>query len=189
MREGTEQKGRLIIVSAPSGCGKTTVVSRLVERVPGLERSVSYTTRPPREGEKNGRDYIFVSEEEFFSKKESEEFLEWEENFGSFYATGAEQVEKALCSGKDIVLSIDVKGAGKLMERYPEAISVFLLPPSKEALKERLKGRATDNEEQLALRLEEAAREMACSECYTHRIVNEDLDKAVEELERILKRG
>lgn len=180
------KKGRVIIISAPSGCGKTTIVEKLLERNGSLKRSVSYTTRRPRVGEVNGKDYFFISEEEFASRKANGEFLESEENFTEKYATGKDQVRNALEKGKDIVLSIDVKGAAKVMEQFPDAVSIFIMPPSKEALRERLKGRATDDDRQLALRLEEAEREMASSGEYRYKVVNSDLDKAVDEVERII---
>nr|HPN73066.1 guanylate kinase [Candidatus Omnitrophota bacterium] len=112
----------VVILSAPSGSGKTTIVSRLMESMDNISRSISYTTRPPRDGEKNGEDYIFVSREVFDKMRDNGEFLEWEENFGNFYGTSREQVEKLLDSGRDVVMSIDVKGARKAKKEFPESI-------------------------------------------------------------------
>lgn len=188
MNRDRTQKGRLIIISAPSGGGKTTIVERLLKGRSDLKRSISYTTRKPREGERDGSDYIFLTEEEFKAKKEKGEFLEWEEIFGEFYATGKKQVDEALFAGKDIILSIDVKGAKNVMRLYPESISIFILPPSEKVLKERLKERATDTDEEIRERLEEASREMAEKDKYDHIVANHILDEAVREVEKIVNK-
>ncbi len=189
MTRDKSKKGRLIIISAPSGGGKTTIVENLLERRSDLMRSVSYTTRKPREGERDGQDYIFLTEEDFKHKKDTGEFLEWEETFGEFYATGKAQVDEALSAGKDIILSIDVKGAKNVMGLYPESVSIFILPPSQEVLKERLENRATDTEEEIKKRLEEASREMAEKDRYDHIVVNRELDEAVKEVEEIINKN
>lgn len=180
--------GSMIIISAPSGCGKTTIVDRLIKRRPEIKRSVSYTTRSPRDNERSGEDYFFISEREFKRKRDNGEFLEWEENFGEYYATEKAQIKDALYAGHDIILSIDVKGAKKVLEAYPKALSIFILPPSEEVLENRLKERDTDEQNQLRLRLEEASKEIAASALYRHKVVNEDLEEAVNAIETIIER-
>ncbi|MGB2601020.1 MAG: guanylate kinase [Candidatus Omnitrophota bacterium] len=182
-----ERKPLIIIVSAPSGSGKTTIVSGLVEGLPDIKRSVSYTTRAPRQDEKDGIDYIFISQEEFKKKIENGEFLEWEENFDYCYGTSKEQVEEAVKGGEDVVLSIDVKGAKRVKRIFPQSISIFIMPPSMEELSSRLKNRKTDREEQVSMRLEESKTEIASSDEYEYLIVNDDLQKAIEELKEIVE--
>ena len=177
----------LIVISAPSGSGKTTLVNRLLEVIPGVERSVSYTTRPPRDGESDKRDYIFVSEDAFKEKIETNKFLEWEETFGYYYGTSKEQVIEALQKGDDIILSIDVKGARTVKEHFPECISVFIMPPSEQELEERLRKRSTDNSKQVSMRLEEAGKEIAASDEYDYLIINKEIEEAVTELKTIIE--
>jgi len=177
----------ILIVSSPSGGGKTTIVSRLISMVPGIKRSVSYTTRKPREGEQDGEDYIFVSEESFNDKIAQKELLEWEKNFGYLYGTSEKQVRETLEGGNDVVLSIDVKGARRVKQKFPQSISVFIMPPSVDELTERLRDRNTEKREELDIRLKESSREIEESESYDYLIMNEDLDKAVEELRTIVE--
>lgn len=177
-----EKQTLVIIISAPSGCGKTTIVNKLLGKMPGIKRSISCTTRAPREGEADGEDYIFMSEEEFKRKREEGAFLEWEDNFGQSYGTLEAQAKEAASEGRDIVLSIDVKGARKVKKKIPESISVFIMPPSVEELYARLKGRNTDNNEQLEMRIKEARKEIEASDEYDYLVVNEDLDQAIEEI-------
>ncbi len=176
----------IIVVSAPSGSGKTTIVSRLLEKMPGIRRSVSCTTRPARGGELNKADYIFLSKDEFRDKIDRGEFLEWEENFGNYYGTPRRQVEEAIEEGEDIILSIDVKGARRVKRAFPESISVFVMPPSQEELAARIKKRNSDADEQVSIRLKESEKEIASSNEYDYLIVNDDLDKAVAELAYII---
>lgn len=185
----TEQKREslIIIVSAPSGSGKTTIVERVTEEMQQIDRSISLTTREPRPEEENGIDYIFVTKEEFNERKDKGEFLECEEVFGNFYGTSANQVKKAVEDGHDIILSIDVKGARSVKEKYPECISVFIMPPTAEELASRLKKRNTDGENQVAMRLKESQKEIEASEEYDYMIINEELDEAIEELKEIIK--
>ncbi|HNX91403.1 MAG TPA: guanylate kinase [Candidatus Omnitrophota bacterium] len=179
----------ILIVSSPSGGGKTTIINRVIHDVPGLKRSVSLTTRAKREGEKENEDYVFVSEEEFKSSIERHEFLEWEKNFGYYYGTSIKQVQEITEQGNDIVLSIDVKGAKKVKKQFPDSISIFIMPPSKEKLEERLKNRQTEQEEQIAVRISESEREIAAAAEYDYMIVNEDLDTAVRELKTIIEQA
>jgi len=177
----------IIIISAPSGSGKTTVVERLLAELPRVKRSISCTTRPPRQGEEEGRDYFFVSEGDFRRKIENGEFLEWEETFGNFYGTPLEQFTGAMENGQDLILSIDVKGARQVKEKFPGAISVFIMPPSTEELESRLRKRNTDRKDQVDLRLKEARRELEAADEYDYLVVNDDLDGAVTELKSVLE--
>ena len=177
----------IIIISAPSGSGKTTVVERLLAELPRVKRSISCTTRPPRQGEEEGRDYFFVSEGDFRRKIENGEFLEWEETFGNFYGTPLEQFTGAMENGQDLILSIDVKGARQVKEKFPGAISVFIMPPSTEELEARLRKRNTDRKDQVDLRLKEARRELEAADEYDYLVVNDDLDGAVTELKSVLE--
>lgn len=177
----------IIILSAPSGSGKTTMVSRVLDKLSGIRRSTSCTTRKPRGEEKDGQDYIFLSREDFRDRIDRGEFLEWEENFGFFYGTPRRQVEEAVEEGEDIILSIDVKGARRVKRAIPESISVFVMPPSPEELEARLKKRNTDADDEMKVRLKESEKEMASADEYEYLIVNEDLDKAVDELKYIIE--
>lgn len=177
----------IVIVSAPSGSGKTTMVSELLSRVPGIRRSVSCTTRDPRAGEADKEDYIFLKKETFRDMIDRGEFLEWEENFGYYYGTPRRQVEEAIEEGEDIVLSIDVKGARRVKRTFPGSISVFVMPPSRDELAARLKKRNTDREDEVQKRLKESEREIASADEYDYLIINEDLGKAVDELVYIIE--
>jgi len=183
-----EREPLVIIVSAPSGSGKTTIINHLLEKMPGVKRSVSYTTRPPREGEKQEEDYIFLSREEFEKRIEKGELLEWEENFGHYYGTSKAQLDEAIEKKEDLILSIDVKGARKVREKIPESISIFVMPPSVEELRSRLEGRNTDQETDVSQRLKESEREIASSDEYDYVIVNEEIEKAVDELYSIIEK-
>ncbi len=188
MSRSIEREPLVIIVSAPSGSGKTTIINHLLEKMPGVKRSVSYTTRPPREGEKQEEDYIFLSREEFEKRIEKGELLEWEENFGHYYGTSKAQLDEAIEKKEDLILSIDVKGARKVREKIPESISIFVMPPSVEELRSRLEGRNTDQETDVSQRLKESEREIASSDEYDYVIVNEEIEKAVDELYSIIEK-
>ncbi|MBF0494798.1 MAG: guanylate kinase [Candidatus Omnitrophica bacterium] len=177
----------ILIISAPSGAGKTTIANKILKDDPDIKQTVSYTTRTPRTGEKNGREYFFISDEDFKKKIENKEFLEWEENFGKYYGTLKKQAEDILAGGKDVLLSIDVKGGKTVKAAYPASVSVFIMPPSVEALETRLTGRNTEKNEEIRRRLKEAEREIKAAEEYDYLLVNEDLDKAVAELKTIIK--
>jgi guanylate kinase len=182
-----EQESLIIVVSAPSGSGKTTLVNRLLKEVPGIRRSVSYTTRQPREGETDKEDYLFISREEFRKRIDNGEFLEWEEVFGEYYGTSRAQFQEMIEEQVDTILSIDVKGARTVKEHFPESISVFIMPPSTEELKARLRKRNTDQKEQVSLRLQESCREIASVDEYDYMVVNENLKEAVGELKIIIE--
>ncbi|MGB3082024.1 MAG: guanylate kinase [Candidatus Omnitrophota bacterium] len=183
----SETKNLIIIISAPSGSGKTTIVDRLLEKMPELYQLVSYATREQRKGEVDKKDYIFISKEEFKGKANRGELLEWEEVFGHFYGTSEEQLRDALEKNEDIILSIDVKGAREVRKKFPESIGIFIMPPSIEELASRLKKRNTDKDSAVSTRLKEAEREMTASDEYDYLVINEDLEKAVDEVQAIIE--
>jgi guanylate kinase len=175
----------VLVVTGPSGVGKGTLINRLLERVPGLTLSVSATTRPPRPGEVEGRDYHFLSPEEFEKRLLRNEFLEHAMYAGNHYGTPRNEIDRA---DDGLVLEIEVEGARQVRERLPEALQVFIAPPSPEALRQRLLKRGTDSEEQMRRRLARAEEELAARSEFKHVIVNDDLAKAVAELERLAAR-
>ena len=174
--------GRLFVITGPSGVGKGTLIRRLLEQVPDLELSVSATTRPPRPGELNGIDYHFLSEEDFERLAAAGELLEHATYAGHRYGTPRAEVEPRLAAGRSVVLEIEVQGARQVREAMPEAVQVFIAPPSPGALRERLEGRATDRPEQIDRRLSAAEEELAAREEFGHVIVNDDLERATDEL-------
>ncbi|MBF0253428.1 MAG: guanylate kinase [Candidatus Omnitrophica bacterium] len=176
----------VVVVSAPSGAGKTTIINGMLEKMPMVTRSISCTTREPRDGEKEGLDYIFLKEEEFEKIIKDDGFLEWEQNFGYYYGTRIQQVEEALEEGKDVILNIDVKGAKRVKRKLPESISVFIMAPSLEELANRLKARKREDGEEVKKRIKEAEKEIAAGEEYDYMIINQDLDTAVKELCEII---
>ncbi|HAK41262.1 MAG TPA: guanylate kinase [Synergistaceae bacterium] len=180
-------RGRLFVISGPSGVGKGTLRKALFETVEGLEYSISCTTRESREGETEGIDYNFISHERFRELVEQGSFLEWAEVHGNLYGTLKENVERILADGRDAVLEIDVQGALQVKGSMPEAVLVFILPPSEEELRNRLDRRGTEKEEDLEGRLKEARNEMLLSARYDHLVVNDDLDRALEALRKIIE--
>ncbi len=177
-------RGKLIVISGPSGAGKTTLLKRLFDQCPGLGVSISATTRAPRPGERDGVDYYFLSPDEFRHRREAGEFLECYEVFGrgTWYGTLRSEVSPSLAAGKSIVLEIDVQGAMAVVERYPDAITIFVHPSSTAELERRLRGRGTENEDSIQRRLEVARRELACADHYQYQVVNDDVDRAVQEI-------
>lgn len=179
--------GKLFVISAPSGCGKTTLCKKLFKDKLGLEHSVSVTTRPPRDNEKNGIDYIFVSENAFRDMIKRGEFLEYEDNFGYFYGTPKKRIEAGLKKGRAIILSIDVKGAMKVKKGFPgNSILIFILPPSIGALKKRLLSRMSDGVEAISTRLKLAKSEIAYKDKYDYALTNDRLDAAYRKLKNII---
>lgn len=187
MTKSLKREGRIFIVSAPSGCGKTTLCKRLLEDKINLTPSISVTTRPPRRGEKNGKDYFFVTPKEFIAMIDKKEFLEYEENFGYLYGTLKKTVDAALKKGKNVLLSIDVKGAMNVRRLYPDNSSlIFIMPPSTEALKNRLESRMADTSKAIEDRLKIAKKEISYKDKYDHVIVNDRLEKAYLKLKDII---
>ncbi len=178
--------GRLFVVSAPSGTGKTTVVERLVQVVPGLTMSRSYTSRAARPGERDGIDYNFVSRATFDAMVERGEFLEHADVFGNLYGTGRADAERLMASGKDVVLVIDVQGAVQVRATGIPLVTVFVLPPSFEVLEQRLRGRGKDSDAAIRRRLDTARLEVAAYEEYDYVVVNDDLDACVMAMRSII---
>ena len=180
-------KGLILVLSAPSGGGKTTLKDKLRKRMPYFRYSVSVTTRRLRKKEKNGRDYHFVSVKKFQDLIGEGKFIEWAEVHGNLYGTPKEFIEKNVAEGSDILLDIDVKGALQIKKHFPGAVLVFVAPPSPAVLEKRLKSRGTDTSDEVKRRLLRAVDEMSVADDYDHIIVNESLDEAIEELEEIVK--
>lgn len=182
-------RGSLFIVSAPSGAGKTTLCKKLFETVEGIIFSVSYTTRRPRSGEVDGKDYSFVSEEVFLKMIDNAEFIEWAKVHGNYYGTSKNRVEEILADGKDVMLDIDVQGALKMRQVAGEGVYVFIMPPSMKALEERLKARMSNTEEDMKRRLLKAADEIKEYKSYNYVIINDNLDEALLRFKAIVLAG
>jgi|SRR5882724_10729034 len=181
------ERGRLYVVSAPSGAGKTSLVKALMEREPGIRFSVSYTTRKPRPNEVDGRDYHFVSMERFADMIARDEFLEHAQVFDNFYGTGARAVEAALANGERLLLEIDWQGAAQVRARLPEARSIFILPPSRASLEQRLKARSTDTDAVIARRLKDAAHDLAHWTDFDYVVINDRFDEALRDLQAVVE--
>ena len=179
-------RGLLFIVSAPSGTGKTTLVEKLVQRIPNLCLSRSYTSREARAGEHDGVDYNFISRERFERMIADGQFLEWADVFGNYYGTCRVDTERCLANGQDLVLVIDVQGARQVRASGLESIGIFVLPPSAAILEQRLRGRSKDSEEAIRKRLEVACREVGEFASYEYVVINDELDAAVERLRAIV---
>ena len=182
----SSRRGRLFIVSAPSGAGKTTVVRRVVQSTPGIGISRSYTSRPLRAGEQDGVDYNFVSPARFLELREAGTFLEWAEVFGDFYGTGAPDTERRLAAAEDLVLVIDVQGARKVRAAGVETVGIFLLPPSFEVLERRLRGRSRDPEQAVLRRLATAREEIKAFPEYDYVVVNDEIEACADRVRAIV---
>lgn len=178
-------KGRVLVISGPSGCGKSSICRRLRED-PRVRFSISATTRPPRDGEIDGEDYVFVDKERFRQMIESGDFVEWAEVHGNLYGTPAEAVARQREQGRHVLLDLDTQGALKLKQEHPDAVLIFIHPPDLETLKQRLEKRATDDVEIIEKRIAKAQDEIALSHRYDHVVVNRDLEAAKQELKAIL---
>ena len=183
---GPAERGNLIVVSAPSGAGKSSLAERVLKRVEDLRFSISYTTRELRGNEQHGVDYYFVSEDEFREMRERDEFLECAEVHGHLYGTHLRSVEEMLAQGLDVILDIDVQGAEQVRRRVPEAILIFILPPSREVLEARLRARNLNEPADVARRLRNAAIEVQLYERFDYVVLNDDLDRALARLEAII---
>jgi guanylate kinase len=184
--EAKTRRGRIIVLAAPSGAGKTTLVHALIARAPNLAFSVSYTTRPPRPGERPGIDYFFVSEEEFARMVEAEAFLEHARVFDYRYGTGKEHVNELLERGRSVLLEIDWQGARQVKSYSPDARTVFLLPPSLAELERRLRARGTDSEERIRRRLRDAQSDISHWPEFDYAVVNEHIDAAANALAAVV---
>lgn len=178
--------GILFIISSPSGGGKGTLIKEVLRTMPRIGYSVSYTTRKMREGEFNGRDYFFVSVEQFNELKEKGEFLEYAEVHGNFYATSINQIKAENEQGNDVILEIDTQGAASVKAKLPEAVGIFIMPPTFEVLKNRLTNRATESEESLKLRLKNAGEEVRHFSEFEYVVINDDKAVAAEELKAVV---
>jgi guanylate kinase len=175
-------RGLLFILSAPSGAGKTTLCRAIRDRFADIRYSISHTTRRPRPGEIDGCDYVFISESEFKDGIARGRWVEWAQVHGNYYGTSADFLNRELAAGRDILLDIDVQGTCQIVQRYPQSITIFIMPPSLDVLRQRLEARSTDSPETIAVRLENAAKEMAQKDAYRHVIVNDRLPQAIAEL-------
>ena len=179
--------GILLVLSAPSGCGKTTILRQVMAELPNLAFSVSHTTRQSRPGEQNGRDYHFVSIAQFKALQEQQPsgFLEWAEVHGNYYGTSRQEIESRLAAGTDVILDIDIQGAAQV-RRNAQPVTVFIAPPSWDELERRLRGRGTESEESVRRRLANAEKEMQAAPAYSYLIINDQLDQAVLSLKAVI---
>lgn len=180
------EQGNLFVISAPSGVGKTTLCRRLLERISGISFSISYTTRNHREGEFDGIDYYFVTEERFKEMVSADSFLEWAQVYGNFYGTEKSEVLSRLKLGEDVLLDIDIQGARQVRRLFPGAILIFLLPPSWSVLEARLRDRGSEDSSRLKLRMANAKSEMDAVHEYDFAVINDDLSRATEDLKSIV---
>ena len=187
MEPAAKATGTLFIVSAPSGAGKNTLCSRLLVQFPDLDYSISYTTRSPRSDETDGKDYHFISREAFFKKKAHGHWAEWARVHDHYYATSAAFLTDSLSAGRDVLMDIDVQGAMQIKDRFPEAVTIFIMPPSMGVLRQRLAARGTDSQAVIEKRLKNAVKEMEQKDLYCHVIVNNDLEAAMNELINLVK--
>ncbi|MGI8734380.1 MAG: guanylate kinase [Pyrinomonadaceae bacterium] len=181
------QRGILFVVSSPSGGGKGTLIQRVLKRLPNLSYSVSYTTRKPRNGEVDGREYFFVSRETFTEMIEKNDFLEWAIVHSHLYGTSRFQVAQDVSQGRDIILEVDVQGAASIRNLVSDAVSVFILPPSLEVLRQRLVARGTDGPDELEVRLRNAPEELKAYKAFDYVIINEDVERAASQLGAIIE--
>jgi guanylate kinase len=184
--ETNEGRGILFVVSSPSGGGKGTLIQRVLKQVPNLSYSVSFTTRAPRNGEENGREYFFVTREKFEQMVAAGEFLEWAHVHSKLYGTARDQVAREIAEGRDIILEVDVQGAASVRALITDSVSIFILPPSFKILKERLQSRGTDSPEELVLRLRNAPTELKDYSAFQYVILNDKLDRAANQMAAIV---
>jgi len=186
IRSSTESKGLLLVISGPSGVGKGTIRERIFEIFPDLKYSVSVTTRLPRQGEREGEDYYFITKDKFKKMIEESRFAEWAIVYGEYKGTPLDFLVEQRQKGNDVLLEIDVQGALQIKSKFPEGIFIFIAPPSLEDLKKRLQRRKTETEEELEKRLEDALEEIGYIKNYDYLVVNEDLEVAVKKVESII---
>ncbi len=179
-------RGALFVVTGASGTGKTTLVRRALEVIPDLDWSVSLTTRPPREGEIDGRDYHFVDPERFAAMRDAGELLEWAEVYGNAYGTPRRPVEAALAAGRSVLLEIDAQGAAQVLDAFPRAVSIFVLPPALEVIESRLRARSTDSEAVIRRRLRDAMFQIAACARFDYLVINDDLETAHDHFQAVI---
>lgn len=183
----TSYPGTIFMVVAPSGAGKSSLVNALLQQEPAIKLSISYTTRTPRPGEENGREYFFTDAKDFLARRDAGEFLEWAEVFGNYYGTSRIQIADQMAAGTDVLLEIDWQGAQQIKKQFPHAVGIFILPPSIDALEERLKKRGQDEPHVIARRLLAAGGEIAHAAEFEYVIINQEFTVALSELSAIVK--
>lgn len=187
MSDQSTSSGSLFLVVAPSGAGKSSLVNALLQQEPAIKLSISFTTRPPRPGEQNGREYFFTSVDDFNARREAGEFLEWAEVFGNYYGTSRLQIADQMAAGIDVLLEIDWQGAQQVKKQFPHAAGIFILPPSIAVLEERLKKRGQDEPHVITRRLLAAGGEIAHASEFEYVIINQEFTVALSELSAIVK--
>ncbi len=186
--EKNANSGHIFIISAPSGAGKTTLCKAVLDRFRDMRYSISHTTRKPRSGEQDGIDYFFLHETDFVKRINEGKWAEWAKIYDHYYGTCGDYIDGILHTGYDILLDIDAQGTRQILQRYPDSVTIFIMPPSLDVLRERLEARATDSRQEIDKRLRCAEKEMAERKLYKHIIVNDDLNKAIDELIGIVKK-
>jgi len=181
-------KSCLFILSAPSGAGKTTLCDAIRDLFPDIVYSISTITRQPRKGEKHAVDYYFIDKRKFEKKIKDNQWAEWAEVYGNYYGTSAEYIDRQLSKGRSILLDIDIEGTKKILNRYPDSITIFIMPPSLEVLKERLDKRGTDSEQVINKRIKNAAAEISQRTLYQHIVINDNLTDTIEQLTAIINK-
>jgi len=181
------RRGKLVVISAPSGAGKTSLAQAILARNPGMRFSVSATTRPMRSNEIDGTDYYFLTKEEFQHRVAAGEFAEWEEIYGDYYGTLRAEIDRALAAGQHLIFDVDVKGGLSIKRLYPDALLIFIRPPSAEVLYERLRSRHTENDAALARRMERVPMELELGKQFDKQVTNDVLNQAIEEVQRLVQ--
>ncbi|MCS7191975.1 MAG: guanylate kinase [Armatimonadetes bacterium] len=187
MSANLSKRGRLFVISGPSGVGKGTLVAQVMKKLPNLKRAVTYTTRQPRQGEISGKDYYFVTREEFERLKQEGAFLEWAEVYGNFYGSPKREVEEILSKGHNVLLVLDVQGALTVKQEIPEALLIFIAPPSLDELRRRIKARGTNPPEDIERRMAKARWEMEQASKFDYILLNDDLEEAIGKLVKLIQ--